>query len=146
MIFKKSPVTLFALTVHQIPTIMSCTGTSWINMWFSINRQILFQVFKFPLTWNLASFAEQNEVCFFPLILCWHFLKNWCLAWTFYVKLANAIPVQVLIGPEVSRRWRMPGFSDTLHMKVTRLSALPLHPREDPRYSFLSEAESNLRL
>jgi hypothetical protein len=57
----------------------------------------------------------------------------------------KAIPVQVWISPEGSKRLRLPGFSDNRHMKVVRLSALRTGrlytPRKARGYSFLLKTE-----
>jgi hypothetical protein len=41
-----------------------------------------------------------------------------------YSVKCKAIPVEAYIGPEGSRRLRVPGFSDNWQIKVARLSAL----------------------
>jgi hypothetical protein len=57
-----------------------------------------------------------------------------------------AIPLKAWIGPEGSRRFRLPEFQDNRHMKMTRLSALHTSRLYPPRryhwYSFLLHAES----
>ena len=61
------------------------------------------------------------------------------------VKVAtnSVVPAQAQIGPEGSRALRLPGFSDSRHMKVVR-SALRtgrLYSQGNSWYSFLLEAE-----
>jgi hypothetical protein len=35
----------------------------------------------------------------------------------------KALPVQAKVGPKVSRRFRLPGFSNNRHIKIASLSA-----------------------
>lgn len=45
-------MTLVALIAHHTSTLSSSNGTSWINMWFSTDKFILYWEFICPLKWN----------------------------------------------------------------------------------------------
>jgi hypothetical protein len=72
------------------------------------------------------------------------------LHYTVYMNEADgkgkAIPLQAWIGPEDSRRLRLPEYRDNRYLKVVTLSALStdrLYPaRKYSCYAFLLEAES----
>lgn len=59
--FKKmGSIILIALTAHHTPSII-CSGTSWLNMGFSADRNLLFWEFPYPLKWKRAS--SLNTTC-----------------------------------------------------------------------------------
>lgn len=51
---KMLSIILIALTAHHTPSIIR-SGTSWMNMEFSGNRNLLFREFPCPLKWKQAS-------------------------------------------------------------------------------------------
>jgi hypothetical protein len=66
---------------------------------------------------------------------------------SYFNRKGKAVPLQVRIGPENSRKLRFPDFVTTTQDggKVRLTHRPPLLPRKYSWYSFLLEAESTLR-